>query len=792
MFSDIKYAFRQLAKTPGFTVVSLLTLALGIGANTAIFSALDAALLRPLPYPYADRLVQVSERRDDGGFNSVAGGAFLDWRENQVLFDSLALINRVTLNLRGDKSPVRLDGLEVSHEFLRVLGVQPLLGRDFLSTDDQSGSDNNVVILTEELWRSRFGANPLLLGTTIVLDDVPRVVIGIAPAGAWLFREAHFFIPAVLKPNTERALRSPHWAAVYGRLKPDVSVQQADSDLNGVKQRLQSQYPAWKKNWGVAVSSLSETLSANTRPALLVLLGAVVLVLFVACANVANLLLARGSERRQEIALRAALGATGGRLARQVLTESLLLATLGGGLGVIFSFWGIDLLRHLTADLLPRAMAPTIDARVLGFSVAVCMVTGTLFGLFPAWQVRRPDLNDALKNGGRSATAGGRQRTQSMLVVAELALTVMLLTGAGLLFRSMMKATNVDLGFEPHRALAFDLSLPDVTYKNTGQRLEFTRAVLERIRALPGVGAAGTGLAIPFTSGGFGEYLARADLPANGTLGRVDYVSGGYLEALGARLLAGRRLSDSDNQRDAARVMVVNQTAVQTFFPGKNPLGESISFNGNTWQIIGVIADIPDRRLDGAARPFVYCAQAFEPRNYSIVVRTPLEPLSLVSSIHSAIEKLDPGLPLANIRTLDQAMANSMTDRRLILGLIGAFAVTALLLACTGLYGVMAYSVVVRRRELCIRLVLGATPRTVRIMVLCDGMRLMAPGLVLGITGAFAGARLIAAMLFGVSAHDPAVYGSVVMITAVVGVAACWFPAVKAARSDLLGALRAE
>jgi predicted permease len=533
-------------------------------------------------------------------------------------------------------------------------------------------------------------------------------------------------------------------------------------------------------------------MTRDTRPALFVLLAAVILVLVIACANVANLLLARASDRGQEIALRAALGASSARLVRQMLTESLVLAALGGSLGILLSFWGIDVLRHLTADLLPPSMAPQIDRQVLAFSVGITVVTGVLFGVLPAWHFRRPDMNHALKNGGRGATAGGRQRTQSALVIAEVALTVVLLTGAGLLFRSLVKTATVDLGFEPERVLAFDLSLPSTTYQTAEQRLTFTRVALERIRALPGVDAAGNGLAIPFAGGGYGEYIAGANQPDNLALSRIDYISEGYLEALGTRLLSGRHLEAADNRIGGPRVAVVNQTTVRTFFKDDNPVGESVTFNGTTWKIVGVIADIPDLKLDGAPRPRVYCPYAFRTNDYSVAVRTSLEPMTLVSDIRVALQQLDPGLPLANPRALDAAMSKSMTERRLILGLIGAFAITALLLACIGLYGVMAYSVVLRRRELCIRLALGAPTQVVRTMVLRDGLRLALFGLVVGLVGAYAGARLISAMLFGVSAHDPAVLASVALILALVAAVSCWLPAASASRANPMEALRAE
>jgi predicted permease len=792
MLSDLKLAFRQLAKSPGFAAIAILTLGLAIGANTAIFSALNAALLRPLPYPHAGRLVEIHERTEAGGRNSVAGGAFLDWRENSTRLDSITLVHGVTFNLRADGPPERLDGLEVSPEFLRVFGVAPLFGRGFTGEDGTPGGDNAVVILTEELWRSRFGADEKLVGSRIVLDDVPRTIIGIAPAGTWIYRDVQFFVPVVLPPNTDRTRRDGHWASVYGRLQPGASVTEAETELNGIKLRLQSLYPAWKNKWGVSVASLSENLAREARPALLVLLGAVAFVLLIACANVANLLLARSRDRRTEIAVRAALGASGAQLMRQVLVESLLLSTLGGILGILLASWGIDFLRHLTADFLPRAMAPSLDLRVLGFSLAVSTATGLLFGLLPAWHARRPDLNAALKSGGRGATSGGRTRTQAVLVITEVALTVILLTGAGLLFRSLVKTTRVDVGFDPAHVLAFDLALPDASYASNEQRLAFTRAALDRIRALPGVEAAGTGLAVPFAGGGYGEYFSTAKPDNNFRLGRVDFISGGYLEGLGVRLLSGRTLADADNYIGAPPVAVINDAAARAVFPDEDPIGQTITFRGRAWTIIGVITDIPDRKLDRAPRPFAYAPQAFIRDNYSMVVRTKFDPRTLVTAVRAEIQRLDPGLPLANVRTLDEAMSGSMTERRLILGLIGAFTAVALLLACLGLYGVMAYSVVIRRRELSIRLALGAAPAAVRDLVLRDGLRLTLIGLVVGIAGALASARLITAFLFGTSPHDPVVIAVTTALLLVMAVVSCWLPARRATRVDPMVALRAE
>ena len=792
VWRDVRYGGRLLAGAPGFTAAAVLMLALGIGATTAIFSALDAVLLRPLPYPQPDRLVQVFETLEDGTLNNVSGGAFRDWRERESGFDSLALFAPVTLNLHGSGTPERLGGLEVSHEFLQVLGIEPLLGRAFGPGNDRPGGDNAVVVLTEELWRSRFGGAASILGKTIVLDEVPRTVIGVLPAGAWLFRETQFFVPAVLDPATPRSTRMFHWAEVYGRLKPGITVARADARLKTIKQQLASDYPDYKKRWNVAVRPLQELLAGDPRPVLTLLLGAVALVLLIACANVANLLLARAYNRQQEIALRAALGADSLRIVRQVLAESLLLAGLGGATGIVLSYWGVDLLRYLTADLLPRAMAPRLDGRVLLFAAAVTTITGLLFGILPALRIRRPDFNQTLKSGGRRGTVGGRNRTQSTLVVVEVALTVVLLASTGLLLRSLARTATVDPGFEPDHVVAFDLSLPGASYQTAEQRLAFSRAFLERIRALPGVEAAGTGMAIPFTTGGFGEYLRRADRPdrRDEVLGRIDFVSEGYLEALGTRLLAGRTFTVSDNRQDGQRVAVVNQALVQAFFPDGNAIGRGITTGGNSLEIVGVIANVVDRRLDLTHRPYVYVPQAFNPFAFSVAVRTPLDPIEIAGSIRGELQRLDPGLPLANVRALDVAMADSMSERRLILGLIGAFATAALVLACLGLYAVMAYSVVTRRRELCIRMALGAARRDVMRHILGDGLRLMAVGLVLGLAGALVAGRLLTTQLYQVRSADPLVATGAAAAIATVALAACWIPAWNATRFSPIAALR--
>ena len=789
---DTTIGLRLLARSPGFAAVAVLTLALGIGATATIFSALDAVLLRPLPYPEPARLVQVFETLENGSLNSVSGGVFRDWREHRTGFDHLTLVNRVTGNLRERDGAERLRGLEVSHGFLDVFGIRMLRGRGFGPEHDASGGQNDVMILTEDLWRSRFGGRDSILGARLTLDEVPRTVIGIIPAGSWWYDEDQFIIPAVLSPGTDRASRSSHWAEVYGRLAPGTTLPQADADLKALRRQLVADYPTYKQQWNVAVRPLHEQRSGDRRPLLLMLAGAVALVLLIACANVANLLLARACQRQQEIALRSALGATGQRIVRQVLTESLLLAVLGGIGGVLLSLWGVGLLQQLAVDVFPGAMTPRLDLRVLGFALLITGVTGLSFGILPAWRAYRPDVNDTLKNGGRSATAGGRHRTQSALVIAEIALTVVLLAGAGLLLRSLANAASVDPGFEPGPVLAFDLSLPAVRYETAEARLAFSRELLRRLRAIPGVEAAGAGMAVPFSGAGYGEYLSRPDRPEprDRLTGRVDFVSGGYFEALGTRLLAGRWLTDADNRLNGPRVVVVNETLVETLFPGEKPVGRSLTIYGEPWEIVGVIANVVDQRADRTRRPFAYLPQAFNPFDFSIAMRTALDPLSLVRAARSELRRLDPGVPLANARTLDRAMADSMAQRRIVVSVIGAFAAAALALACIGLYGVMAYSVATRQRELCIRLALGAAGGQVVRHVLGDGLRLTGAGLIAGVIGALGAARLLASQLYQVRSTDPIVMTAATVTVAAVAFVACWLPAWRATRFNPIAALR--
>jgi predicted permease len=789
-WQDVRYAVRLLAKWPAFSVVVIGTIALAVGGTTAIFSAVDAALLRPLPYPESDRLVRIVELLDDGRRNSVSGGAFLDWRAHATRLESAVILGGVTANLRrGLGTADRLAGAQVSHELLRVFGIAPILGRGFGPEDDKVGGTGDVVLLTESLWRSRFGGDAGIVGTSITLDERPRLVIGVVPDTASIERDVQFFIPVVLDP-ADRGQRTGHWAAVFARMTPGTTVAQLDAELKAVKQRLNPAYPAFKRTWGVEAIGLQAELAREARPLLLALGAAVSLVLLIACANIANLLLARSWLREREVALRAALGASSGRLARQLLTESAVMALIGGVAGVGLASLAVGVLSEAAIEFLPPALTPALDLRVAGFAASVSLLTGLLFGALPAWRARRPNLVDAMRRDGPTATAR-RPGGQAVLVVGQVALTVVLLVAAGLFARSLIRAVTTDPGFVPERVLAFDLSLPDVTYPDAASRLAFSRAVLERVRALPGVRAAGTAMGVPFAGGGFGEFLTTVPQPQRGDLhlGRVDYVSDGFFEALGARLRAGRFFTADDNRTDARPVAVVNRALVRQLFGEGDPVGRTVYFRGPL-EVVGVIDDVVDRRLDLSHAPRLYMVQARNPFTFSILVGTAGDPAALAPALRQTLRAVDAGVAAVNIRTLDDARARSMSDRRFAMWVVVLFAVAALTLASLGVYGVMADAVSARRRELCLRLALGARRGHLIRSVVASGLGLTAVGLVLGGLGAVAAGRWLQALLYEVRPSDPLVFAGALATIALVALAASCGPALRATRLDAIAALR--
>ena len=796
MLSDLRYALRQLAKSPGFVAVAVFTLALGIGANTAIFSIVDAFLLKPLPYPESDRIVQVWEAPNTGGLAITSGGVFMDWQDHTTQLETIAAVHTADKNLTGEGEPVRISGLEVSADYLRVLRVNPALGRGFSPQDDAPGGDRHVVILTHELWQSRFHGNPDIVGRAVRFDGESFTVIGVLPPNALVATNVSFLMPATIRADAYKQSRDYNYVCfVIGRLKPGASMRQAQEELAAVKRALNASYPKFKEPWGVTLQTLQEALFGNSRPYVLTLLTAVVVVLLIACANVANLLLAKASSRQGEIAVRVALGATTGRIIRQLLTESLLLATAGGAAGVILGSFAVRPLVTFAGIQVGGGIEIGIDPRVLLFALATTFATGLLFGVFPALSVARPDLNQQLKEGVRGSTTGSRGRLQSLLIVSETVLTVILLVSAGLLLRSFVKAMNSNPGFNRENVLTFDLTQPGSKAPTTGHRVRFVHEILQHIEQIPGVASAGMASSTPMNGiVGYGDLVSREDRPeTRNDLGAgFDSVTGDFFKTVGIPLLRGRFFTEADNDEKAPKVMIINDVLARRFFGDEDPLGRLLHFKDATWEVVGVVGNVRQFQLDIEPQPHVYYPQVYFPWYTSIVVRTHLPPLTLVAQVRHAIQAVDPEQPIANLGTLEQSVGNTLQTRRIMLTLLGVFAATALVLACIGLYGVMAYAVTQRTREMGIRIALGAGAGQVIALVMRAGMKLVLIGLGIGAACSVGAGYLIANQLYNVSRADPAVFGLVALALLTATMAACWLPARNATRVNPIEALRAE
>lgn len=791
---DLRHALRGLLRTPGFTAIAALTLALGIGATTAIFSLIHAVLFRPLPYPDSQRMVYVRETGPDGRPNGrVSGGAFKDWRTQGSRFTHLAIFEDVRRNLTGMGMPERVEGLKVSADFLSVLRVKPILGRDFFPQEDAVGGNNRVLLLTHALWQSRFAGDAGVVGKVISLDQIPHTIIGVLPPRALLWDEARFLVPEVVDAPGVNWSYGGHWREVIGRLAPGATPEGLEAELVAVKQRLATDYPAFKKDWGVSVVPLQEVFAEGDRPRLAMLLGAVAMLLLIACVNVSNLLLARANGRSRELAIRSALGARSSRIMRQLLTESLLLALAGCAVGVFFAQVGIRLLARLAEGQLPQVMHPTLNASVLTFSILVACGCGVLSGLLPALRGMRVDLNGALKEAERGSTSGSKKRTQSLLVVSQFAFTLMLLIGSGLFLRSFLRVLGADPGFEPRQTLAFDLSFPEARYPDTESRLRFVQELNGRIADIPGIEAIGAVSKLPFSNQGETEMVSRTDRPGRTDyLAQCSYMSGDYFAAMGIRLLRGRALTDADNQVGAARVLVIDSGLARDLFPDEEALGRHLRFQGASWEIVGIVPPVRHFRLDATPLPNLYLAQAHGLVSTSLVARTTLHPLSLVKTIRETILKADPDQPIAHVRTLEQAIRKSLAVKRITLSLLVAFAGVALALACLGLYSVVAYATGQRRREFCIRAALGAQRRDILQLVLKDGLAPTAAGIVLGLMGAFALGRTLKSQLYGIHPTDPLTLLLASAGLLLVALPATLLPASRAARVQPSIALRSE
>jgi putative ABC transport system permease protein len=804
VWQDMRYGARTLVRSPGFTVVAVLSLALGIGANTAIFSVVNGVLLRPLPYSESKRIVAVWHTPPQASFPgmqrfSVSPANYLDWKEQSRAYEQMAVYQYAGLSLSAGSDPVPVTGAAVSSDFFSVLRTQASRGRTFSPEEEQQGREQ-VVVLGHGLWQRAFGANPNVIGQTVTLNSRPYNVVGIMPAGFEFPAEAELWVPLAWDA-AERQTRSIHDYLVIARLKPGASLEQARAEMSTISSRLEQQYPEANKGWGAAVIPLQEDLVGDVRPALLVLFSAVGFVLLIACANVANLMLARGANRRKEIALRIALGATRGRIVRQLLCESALLAVAGGMLGLLLAGWGGRLLVRLSAGSLPNTAEVGVDAWALGFTLLVSLAAGVLAGVAPALQFSKHELAETLKQGtGRSAAGSVRQRTRKALVVCEVALSLILLVGAGLMIRSFWKLQNVDPGFDASNTLTLSVGLPATRYPEPRQQLAFHDRVLEQIRALPGVVAVGSTTTIPLTGGGSKQPFTVEGRPAppvsEQPLAQTRYVSPDYFKAMGIPLKQGRPFEDRDRE-GSPQVVIISEVMARRFWPGENPVGKRLtaSFHEKLGprEIVGVVGDVKSNGLDDEGGATMYLPFRQAPRSWiTFVARTSSDPQGFVNPVSKAVYAVDSEQAISSVRTMEQVLTESLSGRRFNMSLLMTFAALALALAAVGVYGVMNYSVMLRRRELGIRIALGARALDVLRLVLGQGLVLTLIGVGVGMAGAYALTRLMESLLYGVTATDFLTFGSVSGLIILVGLLASFLPARRATKVDPMIALRSE
>jgi len=815
LMQDLRYSLRVLRKSPGFVAVAIAVLALGIGANTAIFSVVNAVLLRPLPYRDPSRLMQVWHVPPANQFPgmttfSVSPANYLDWEGQNHVFESMALYGFRAFNITGTDQPQALQASVVSQEFYRTLGVQPLLGRTFTAEEEQPGH-NHVVILGYALWKSAFGGNSRIVGSTISLDDQPYTVVGVMPAKFKFPDFAQLWAPLGWT-DQERAVRGNHNYMVVGRLKSDTTMQQAQAEMNTISARLQQQYPVDDAGWGAVIVPLREQLVGDMRPALLVLLGAVAFVLLIACANVANLVLAKTVSRRKELAIRAALGASRARILRGVLAETLLLAVAGGALWLLVAHFGMELMVYfLVATHAPRAGEISLDGWVLAFTLGVSVLAGIIAGLAPAWRYTRNDfdVHEALKQAaGRTETESGGKNTRAALVVCEVALSLLLLVGAGLMIRTLGALRSSDPGFDARNVLTMVLPTSATRYPTLEQNIAFWGRVLPQVRALPGVVYAGAIDALPLSGDGSTQpvsvegrpVLPMAEQPEVG----VRISTPGYLEAMRVPLVRGRLLNDGD-VAGRSPVTVISAAMAKQFWPHEDPIGKHLTltfFPGIAREVVGVVRDVKMDALDASSiqsMVYVPLAQTTLPPSevwhgfaMSLVVRTANAPSSAAAAITAAIHGMDAAQPVMQVETMEEMVADSISQQRFTMLLLAAFAGLALLLAAAGIYSVLSYSVRRRVREIGIRMALGAQISDVLRMVVVEGMKPTLLGLAIGLAGALALGRVLSKLLYGVSPADPATFAAVSALLTAVALAASIIPAARAARVPPVKTLREE
>ncbi|MBO0862088.1 MAG: ABC transporter permease [Chloracidobacterium sp.] len=806
-WQDLRHGARSLFKQPAFMIVAALTLALGIGANTAIFSVIHAVLLQSLPYRDADRVVMVWEnnRQRGNAQNVINMGNFFDWKEQNRVFEDMAAFFDTTTNLTSGGDPEEIPSQNATINLFNILGVNPILGRTFTPDEGKPGQPR-VVILSFGLWQRRFGGDSKIVGRKLILDGNEVAVIGVMPAdfkwhvkaGSMTRKVAEMWSPWQVEEGDRQ--RGGRFAMAVARLKPGASFEQAQAEMNAVGRRLEQQYNEFNANWGVNVVPLRDQFAGEIRLALFVLLGAVGMVLLIACVNVANLLLARAAMRQREMAVRAALGASRGRIIRQLLTESLLLAGLGGLAGLILASWGTDLLVSLAPPDLLNLSQVKINAVVLGFTFAISLATGVIFGLAPSFEATRLNLSESLKDGGKSAGGMRAGRLRNSLVILEAALALVLLVGAGLLIRSFARLQVVDPGFNAQNVLTMGVSLPRRKYDNDRKRVDFFRQAVARIRALPGVESAGAVSFLPFAAPHSGtavdiegqSIVPVAQKPGTGVM----VTDANYFHALRIPLKGGRFFTD----REAAEkrsVVIINETFARKYFPNEDPLGKRVKIymqgSHDPSEIIGVVGDSKHMSLDSEVQPMSYWPHPeLAYSGMTFVIRTRGDAASIASAARGVVSSLDPEQPVADARTMESLIGTSMARARFNTLLLAIFAVVALTLAGVGIYGVMAYSVTQRAREIGIRMALGARTADALWLVVSKGMTLALAGASIGVVASFALTRLMKTLLFDVSATDPLTFAGIPLLLALVALLACLIPARRAAKVDPMVALRCE
>jgi putative ABC transport system permease protein len=799
LYQDIRYAIRMLLKSRGFTAIALLTLALGIGANTAIFSVINAVLVRALPYEKPEQVVWMwGDIRGRTSQASVSPPDFLDYRQQNQSFEHLAaaISIPVSSNLTSSGEPERISGAAITTNYFQALGIKPALGRDFIVEEEQAGQ-GQVVILSHHLWQRRFGGDKAILNQPLTLDGKSYTIIGVMPPAFRFPSNAQMWTPLSFDAFPEMKVRKAHFLRPIGRLKPGVSIQQAQAEMDLIARQLEEQYPDSNTNWGLRLVSLQEQIVGNIKPTLLILLGAVAFVLLIACANVANLLLVRSASRQKEIAIRSALGAKRWRIVRQMLTESLILSSIGGALGVLVAMWCVELLITFGGQDIPRAAEIKVDFVVLAFTFGVACLTGILFGIVPALQVSKPNLNETLKEGGRGGSEGAkRNRTRSLLIVAESALAVVLLIGAGLLIKSFIKLQNVQPGFRAENVLTLRLDLPRTKDTKPEQWANFHDELQQRVSALPGVEYVGMVSELPLTGQPNDAPFSidgRAPDPSQTMNADFRRANQDYFQAMGIPLVKGRYFSQQEARQNAG-VAIISKLVAERFFPEDDPLGKQLTFDfmkDKSFEIIGIVGDVHHRSLEGNAYQAIYLPSLTLPWT-NLVIRVKGDAASLAPAVRKEVMAINPNQPVADVKVMDQWLYESASTQRFRTILLGIFAGLALILSIIGIYGVMSYVVNQRTHEIGIRMALGATNWDVLKLVINQGLKLTLLGVALGLVAAFGLTRLMAGLLFSVTATDTLTFIVVPVILTGVALVACLVPARRAAKVDPMVALRYE